>query len=179
MASDHIEIRGARQHNLQGVDVDIPMHRLTVVTGVSGSGKSTLAFDILYAEGQRRYVESFSTYTRQFLERMEKPDVDHVGGIPPAVAIDQRRPVTTSRSTVGTVTEIHDHLKILFAKLGVLQCRGCGRRVERGDAVTVAEALLRDRSGRRGVRGLPLSRCPSCRGARSLPASSVRASSAA
>src|SRR5207244_7238633 len=114
---DHIEIRGARQHNLKGIDVDIPLNQLTVVTGVSGSGKSTLAFDILYAEGQRRYVESFSTYTRQFLERMEKPDVDHIGGIPPAVAIDQRRPVTTSRSTVGTVTEIHEHLKLLFAKL--------------------------------------------------------------
>ncbi len=118
MPSDHIEIRGARQHNLKGVNVDIPLNRLTVVTGVSGSGKSTLAFDILYAEGQRRYVESFSTYTRQFLERMEKPDVEHIGGIPPAVAIDQRRPVTTSRSTVGTMTELHDHLKLLFANLG-------------------------------------------------------------
>src|SRR5688572_27692626 len=147
MRSDHIEIRGARQHNLKNVDVDVPLHQLTVVTGVSGSGKSTLAFDVLYAEGQRRYVESFSAYTRQFLERMEKPDVDHVGGIPPAVAIDQRRPVTTSRSTVGTVTEIHDHLKLLFAKLGVLHCRSCGCRVERASAPTVAAALLRDHAG--------------------------------
>jgi excinuclease ABC subunit A len=122
--ADHIEIRGARQHNLKGVDVRIPLYQLTVVTGVSGSGKSTLAFDILYAEGQRRYVESFSTYTRQFLERMERPRVEHIGGIPPAVAIDQRRPVTTSRSTVGTMTELHDHLKLLFARLGVLRSTG-------------------------------------------------------
>ncbi len=155
MASDHIEIRGARQHNLKGIDVDIPLHRLTVVTGVSGSGKSTLAFDILYAEGQRRYVESFSTYTRQFLERMEKPDVDHIGGIPPAVAIDQRRPVTTSRSTVGTVTEIHDHLKLLFAKLGVLQCRQCHRPVTRATPTGIGEHLLGDRLGTAVFLGFP------------------------
>jgi excinuclease ABC subunit A len=142
MSSDHIEIRGARQHNLKGIDVDIPLNRMTVVTGVSGSGKSTLAFDILYAEGQRRYVESFSTYTRQFLERMEKPDVEHVGGIPPAVAIDQRRPVTTSRSTVGTMTELHDHLKLLFAKRAVLHCRLCGKSVVRDTPATIAADLL-------------------------------------
>jgi excinuclease ABC subunit A len=147
MSSDHIQIRGARQHNLKGIDVDVPLNRLTVVTGVSGSGKSTLAFDILYAEGQRRYVESFSTYTRQFLDRMEKPDVDHIGGIPPAVAIDQRRPVTTSRSTVGTMTELHDHLKLLFANLGVLQCRQCGRRVERATPARIAAELARDLGG--------------------------------
>ncbi len=155
MAAEHIEIRGARQHNLKGIDVDIPLHQLTVVTGVSGSGKSTLAFDILYAEGQRRYVESFSTYTRQFLERMEKPDVDHIGGIPPAVAIDQRRPVTTSRSTVGTVTEIHDHLKLLFAKLGVLQCRTCGRHVERATPSRIADDVLRERRGAAVHLGFP------------------------
>jgi len=147
MSIDHIQIRGARQHNLKGIDVDIPLNRLTVVTGVSGSGKSTLAFDILYAEGQRRYVESFSTYTRQFLDRMEKPDVDHIGGIPPAVAIDQRRPVTTSRSTVGTMTELHDHLKLLFANLGVLHCRGCGRPVTRATPGSVADELGRDLAG--------------------------------
>src|SRR5689334_19855815 len=150
-----IRIVGAREHNLKGFDVDIPVGRLTVVTGVSGSGKSTLAFDILYAEGQRRYVESFSAYTRQFLERMEKPDVDHIGGIPPAVAIDQRRPVTTSRSTVGTVTEIHDHLKLLFAKCGVLHCRGCGRRVERATPAGVGERFLREQAGAAVYLGFP------------------------
>ena len=144
---DHIEIRGARQHNLKGIDVDIPLNRLTVVTGVSGSGKSTLAFDILYAEGQRRYVESFSTYTRQFLERMEKPDVERISGIPPAVAIDQRRPVTTSRSTVGTMTELHDHLKLLFANLGVLHCRQCGRPVRRSTPGAIAAELLAEWAG--------------------------------
>ncbi len=147
MSSDHIEIRGARQHNLKGIDVDIPLNRLTVVTGVSGSGKSTLAFDILYAEGQRRYVESFSTYTRQFLERMEKPDVERISGIPPAVAIDQRRPVTTSRSTVGTMTELHDHLKLLFANLGVLHCRRCGRPVRRSAPPAIAAELLEQWAG--------------------------------
>ena len=110
-----IHIRGARQNNLKNIDVDVPLNALTVVTGVSGSGKSTLAFDILYAEGQRRYVESFSAYARQFLDRMDKPDVESIEGIPPTIAIDQSRPVRTSRSTVGTMTELHDHFKLLFS----------------------------------------------------------------
>ena len=136
-----IRIRGARQNNLKNLDLDIPLNALTVVTGVSGSGKSTLAFDILYAEGQRRYVESFSAYARQFLDRMDKPDVEAIEGIPPTIAIDQSRPVRTSRSTVGTMTELHDHFKLLFAKIGVLYCRGCERIVERDSAHSVIGKL--------------------------------------
>src|SRR6266850_2498181 len=145
MSQNWIDIRGAKQNNLKNLDLRIPLNALTVITGVSGSGKSTLAFDILYAEGQRRYVESFSTYTRQFLERMEKPDVERISGIQPAAAIDQRRPVTTSRSTVGTMTELHDHLKVLFANLGVLHCRQCGRAVVRDTPPAIARALLSQR----------------------------------
>jgi len=132
-----ITILGARQNNLKNIDVTIPFNQLTVVTGVSGSGKSSLAFDILYAEGQRRYVESFSAYARQFLDRMDKPSVEKIEGILPAIAIDQNRPVRTSRSTVGTMTELHDHLKLLFSKIGVLYCRQCGQPVERDSAESV------------------------------------------
>ncbi|MGH7795959.1 MAG: excinuclease ABC subunit UvrA [Candidatus Binatia bacterium] len=137
MDGKFIRIRDARQNNLKNLDLDIPLNALTVVTGVSGSGKSTLAFDILYAEGQRRYVESFSAYARQFLDRMDKPDVETIEGIPPTIAIDQSRPVRTSRSTVGTMTELHDHFKLLFAKIAVLYCRGCERIVERDSAQSV------------------------------------------
>ena len=111
-----IRIRGARQNNLKNLDVDLPTGELIVVTGPSGSGKSSLVFDTLYAEGQRRYVETFSPYARQFLDRMDKPQVESIEGIPPAIAIDQTNPVRTSRSTVGTMTEINDHLKLLFAR---------------------------------------------------------------
>lgn len=136
-----ISITGARQNNLKNINVKIPLNSLTVVTGVSGSGKSSLAFDILYAEGQRRYVESFSAYARQFLDRMDKPKVEKIDGILPAIAIDQNRPVRTSRSTVGTMTELHDHLKLLFAKIGVLHCRQCGQPVERDSAESVLRKL--------------------------------------
>ena len=141
MDGKFIHIRGAKQNNLKNLDLDIPLNKLTVVTGVSGSGKSTLAFDILYAEGQRRYVESFSAYARQFLDRMDKPEVDSIEGIPPTIAIDQSRPVRTSRSTVGTMTELHDHFKLLFAKIAVLHCRGCERIVERDSAQSVFAKL--------------------------------------
>ena len=117
-----IRIRGARQNNLKNLSLDIPTNELVVVTGVSGSGKSSLVFDTLYAEGQRRYVETFSPYARQFLDRMDKPQVDRIEGIPPAIAIDQTNPVRTSRSTVGTMTELNDHMKLLFARAGHLHC---------------------------------------------------------
>ncbi|MBI2964067.1 MAG: excinuclease ABC subunit UvrA [Deltaproteobacteria bacterium] len=136
-----ISVRGAREHNLQAIDVDIPHRSLTVITGVSGSGKSSLAFDVLYAEGQRRYVESFSAYARQFLDRMNKPHVEAIHGILPAISIDQRRRVVTSRSTVATMTELHDHLKLLFAKVARLHCRGCGRTIERDSPESVHRRL--------------------------------------
>ena len=117
---DAISLRGARQNNLKNLDLDIPLNELIVVTGVSGSGKSSLVFDTLYAEGQRRYVETFSPYARQFLDRMDKPQVESIQGIPPAIAIDQTNPVRTSRSTVGTMTELNDHLKLLFARAAQL-----------------------------------------------------------
>jgi excinuclease ABC subunit A len=139
--SDAICIRGARQNNLKNLDLDLPLNELIVVTGVSGSGKSSLVFDTLYAEGQRRYVETFSPYARQFLDRMDKPLVDRIDGIPPAIAIDQTNPVRTSRSTVGTMTELNDHLKLLFARTAVLHCRGCGRPVRRDTPETIRTEL--------------------------------------
>jgi excinuclease ABC subunit A len=144
MTSEYITIRGARQHNLKNIDVDIPRNALTVVTGVSGSGKSTLAFDILYAEGQRRYVESLSTYARQFLERMQKPEVDLIEGLSPAIAIEQKTGGHNPRSTVGTVTEIHDYLRLLYARVGTAHCPGCGRPISAGtidEMVAQVEAL--------------------------------------
>jgi excinuclease ABC subunit A len=141
MSQSWIHIRGAKQNNLKNLDLKLPLNTLTVVTGVSGSGKSTLAFDILYAEGQRRYVESFSAYARQFLDRMDKPDVESIENIPPTIAIDQSRAVRTSRSTVGTMTELHDHFKLLFAKIAVLYCRQCERIVERDSAQSVLAKL--------------------------------------
>ena len=139
-----IRVRGARQNNLRGVDLDLPLGELHVVTGVSGSGKSSLAFDTVYSEGQRRYVETFSSYARQFLDRMDKPRFDEAGGIdgiPPSIAIDQTNPVRTSRSTVGTMTELNDHLKLLFARAAVLHCRGCGAPVRRDSPRSILAAI--------------------------------------
>src|SRR6186713_1604687 len=136
-----IIVRGARQNNLKNLDLEIPLQELVVVTGVSGSGKSSLVFDTLYAEGQRRYVETFSPYARQFLDRMDKPQVDAIHGIPPAIAIDQTNPVRTSRSTVGTMTELNDHLKLLFARTAQLYCRGCGQSVRRDTPDTIYASL--------------------------------------
>src|SRR5437016_2095940 len=139
---ERIVIRGARQNNLKNLSLELPLNELVVVTGVSGSGKSSLVFDTLYAEGQRRYVETFSPYARQFLDRMDKPQVDAVEGIPPAIAIDQTNPVRTSRSTVGTMTELNDHLKLLFARAAKLHCRGCGKPVVRDTPGTILTSLL-------------------------------------
>ncbi|MEO5580913.1 MAG: excinuclease ABC subunit UvrA [Gemmatimonadaceae bacterium] len=139
---DSIIIRGARQHNLKGFDLEIPRRTLTVITGPSGSGKSTLAFDTLYAEGQRRYVESLSAYARQFLERMEKPDVDSIDGLSPAVAIEQRNPTRTSRSTVGTATEIYDYLRLLWARIGHTHCPLCGREMKPDTVQSVTDAVM-------------------------------------
>ena len=148
MSDDCIRIRGARQNNLKGLDLDLPLGELLVVTGVSGAGKSSLAFDTLYAEGQRRYVETFSPYARQFLDRMDRPRVDRIEGIPPAIAIDQTNPVRTSRSTVGTMTELSDHLKLLYARAAQLYCGGCGRPVRRDTPESIADELLGDAGSR-------------------------------
>ena len=136
-----IVVRGARTHNLKNVDLTLPTRSLIVMTGVSGSGKSSLAFDTIYAEGQRRYVESLSAYARQFLERMEKPDIDSIEGICPAIAIRQKNSIRNPRSTVGTTTEIHDYLRLLYARVGRTYCRNCGREVIRETAEVVARRL--------------------------------------
>ena len=144
---EEIIIRGARQHNLKNIDVSIPKNKLVVLTGLSGSGKSSLAFDTLYAEGQRRYVESLSTYARQFLGIMNKPDVDAIEGLSPAIAIDQKSVSQNPRSTVGTVTEIYDYLRLLFARIGHPHCPKCGREISRQspeEILNLAKALIRE-----------------------------------
>ena len=155
-AANQIVVRGARTHNLKNVDVVLPTGRLIVMTGVSGSGKSSLAFDTIYAEGQRRYVESLSAYARQFLERMEKPDVDQIDGICPAIAIRQKNAVRNPRSTVGTTTEIHDYLRLLYARIGRTFCRECGREVFRETAEVVARRLGELAPGTRVLIGFDL-----------------------
>jgi len=142
MAEDALFIRGAREHNLKNIDVSIPRDKLTVITGLSGSGKSSLAFDTIYAEGQRRYVESLSAYARQFLGLMEKPDVDSIEGLSPAISIEQKTAGHNPRSTVGTVTEIYDYLRLLFARAGTPHCPNCGRAVQRQSAAQIAEIVL-------------------------------------
>ena len=141
MSASHIELRGVEVHNLKQVDLDIPHHKLVVFCGVSGSGKTSLALDTLYAEGQRRYIESFSAYTRQFLERLEKPDAERIDGIPPSIAVTQQTPSSSSRANVGTATEILDYLRLLMAKIGVTHCYGCNRVVQRDNPDSVVEAL--------------------------------------
>src|SRR5271163_1949490 len=140
--NDQITIRGARTHNLKGIDVDIPHNALTVVSGVSGSGKSSLAFDTVYAEGQRRYVESLSAYARQFLERIEKPDVDHMDGLAPAIAIKQKNQTRNPRSTVATATEIYDYLRLLYARCGTVTCLHCGGVVKHDTVDEIVTTLF-------------------------------------
>jgi excinuclease ABC subunit A len=153
---DSIVIRGARQNNLKGFDLEIPRRTVTVVTGPSGSGKSSLAFDTIYAEGQRRYVESLSSYARQFLERMEKPDVDSIEGLSPAVAIEQKNPTKTSRSTVGTATEIYDYLRLLWARVGRTFCPNCGREIKPDTVQSVTDTVLALPEGTRFYVTFPL-----------------------
>ena len=152
----HITLRGARQHNLKGFDLEIPRRAITVVTGPSGSGKSSLAFDTIYAEGQRRYVESLSAYARQFLERMEKPNVDFIDGLSPAVAIEQKNPTKTSRSTVGTATEIYDYLRLLWARIGRTFCPVCGREIRPSSVQSVTDTVLALPAGSRFSVAFPL-----------------------
>jgi len=138
---DEIVIRGAKEHNLKNIDIHLPRFKLVVITGVSGSGKSSLAFDTLYAEGQRRYVESLSAYARQFIGQMEKPKVDFIGGLSPAIAIEQKAVSKNPRSTVATVTEIYDYLRVLFARIGIPHCPQCGREVRAQSAQEIVEQL--------------------------------------
>jgi excinuclease ABC subunit A len=136
---DTIDIRGAREHNLKNIDLSLPRDSLIVLTGLSGSGKSSLAFDTIYAEGQRRYVESLSAYARQFLGQMEKPDVDHIDGLSPAISIDQKGTSKNPRSTVGTVTEIYDYLRLVYARIGHPHCPRCGREISKQTIEQIAD----------------------------------------
>src|SRR5437660_1179429 len=142
MEPEHILVKGAREHNLKGITLEIPKKRLVVFTGVSGSGKSSLAFDTLYAEGQRRYVESLSSYARQFLGQMDKPRYEAIKGLSPTIAIEQKSASSNPRSTVGTVTEIYDYLRVLYARVGEQRCHQCGRRVAAQSAEEIVEQLL-------------------------------------
>src|SRR5258708_3957436 len=142
MTQDKIIVRGAREHNLKNIDVVIPRDQLVVITGLSGSGKSSLAFDTIFAEGQRRYVESLSAYARQFLDKMEKPDVEHIDGLSPAISIDQKGATHNPRSTVGTVTEIYDFLRLLYARIGVQHCPICGRVVSKQTVQQIVDSVL-------------------------------------
>ena len=130
LPSEYITVRGAREHNLKNVNVDIPRDKLVVFTGLSGSGKSSLAFDTIFSDGQRRYMESLSSYARQFLGQMDKPDVDSIDGLSPAISIDQKTTSKNPRSTVGTVTEVYDYLRLLYANIGIPHCPICGREIK-------------------------------------------------
>ncbi|MBI5711925.1 MAG: excinuclease ABC subunit UvrA, partial [Chloroflexi bacterium] len=147
MSQDKLVVVGAREHNLKNITVEIPRDQLVVITGLSGSGKSSLAFDTIFAEGQRRYVESLSAYARQFLGQLEKPDVDRIDGLSPAVAIDQKSVSNNPRSTVGTVTEIYDYMRLLYARIGIPHCPKCGREVQRQSAQQIVDSIMTLPSG--------------------------------
>ena len=142
MGQDKLIVRGAREHNLKNIDLELPRDQLIVITGLSGSGKSSLAFDTIYAEGQRRYVESLSAYARQFLGLMEKPDVDQIEGLSPAISIDQKGASRNPRSTVGTITEIYDYLRLLYARVGVPHCPSCGREISAQTVEQIVDAIV-------------------------------------
>ena len=153
-----IKITGAREHNLKDISLNIPKNSLVVCTGISGSGKSTLAFDTLYAEGQRRYIESLSSYARQFLDRIGKPDVDKIEGLTPAIAIDQKTTSKNPRSTVGTITEIYDYLRLLYARIGVQHCHLCGKKITKMSAADIIEQVVKMPEGSKVVVLAPLIR---------------------
>src|SRR4051812_1740954 len=147
--SDFISIKGAREHNLKNIDLEIPRDKLVVITGLSGSGKSSLAFDTIYAEGQRRYVESLSSYARQFLGIMDKPDVESIEGLSPAISIDQKSTSRNPRSTVATVTEIYDYMRLLYARIGTPHCPICGKEVSRRTPQAIIDEIMKIEDGTR------------------------------
>ena len=156
--ADFLEIKGAREHNLKNVDLKIPRDKLVVITGLSGSGKSSLAFDTIYAEGQRRYMESLNSYARQFLGTMDKPDVDQITGLSPAISIDQKSTSRNPRSTVATVTEIYDYLRLLFARIGTPHCPICGRDVVRRTPQSIVDSIMNLEEGSRLILLAPIAK---------------------
>ncbi|MFZ1281188.1 MAG: excinuclease ABC subunit UvrA, partial [Ignavibacteriaceae bacterium] len=149
MEKETITIKGAREHNLKNIDVEIPRDSFTVITGLSGSGKSSLAFDTIYAEGQRRYIESLSAYARQFLDMLEKPEVDLIEGLSPAISIEQKSTSGNPRSTVGTVTEIYDYLRLLYARIGIPHCYNCGKPVTKQTSAQIIDIIIQNQSGKK------------------------------
>mgnify|MGYP000701621656 CR=1 FL=1 len=156
MNNDELRVKGARHHNLKNINVNIPKNKIIVISGLSGSGKSTLAFDTIYAEGQRRYVESLSSYARQFLEMMDKPDVDSIDGLSPAISIQQKTTSKNPRSTVGTTTEIYDYLRLLFARIGIPYCTKCGRKISSQSIESITDSVIKDFGQKKVLVSAPL-----------------------